>query len=250
MSEFSDSYISSYLFKQREANFEHAPIDRETAFYDSIGTGNIELVRFFSTPLCSEGYGVLSKDKLRNLKYHFVVSAALIARYCINKGMTPEEAYNLSDFFIMKVDEANSVELVHVIHNEMIEKYTRHMRIVRNIGIYSKHIVKAIDYISDHLHNRITINETAEYLNISSAYLSRLFVSETGIPFSNYVNKRKSEEAANLLRFSEYSETEISNLFGFSSQSYFIKVFRKYMGMSPREYKKQSALHGLVNKEQ
>ena len=215
MSDRSEKYISSHLFSQREEFFEHASIDREIAFYESIGTGNIELVRIFATPLCSEGYGVLSKDPLRNLKYHFAVSAALIARYCINRGMTPEEAYNLSDIFIMKADECPTQQQVHAIHSEMIESYTRHMRAVLNSGVYSKQIVRAIDYISDHLHSRIMIDDTARYLDISPAYLSRLFKSETGIPFSEYVNKKKAEEAANLMLYSKYTDTEISTLESF-----------------------------------
>lgn len=248
MSDRSEKYISSHLFSKREEVFEHASIDREIAFYESIGTGNIELVRIFSTPLCSEGYGILSKDPLRNLKYHFAVSAALIARYCINRGMTPEEAYNLSDIFIMKADECTTEDQVHGIHSEMIESYTRHMRVVLNSGVYSKQIVKAIDYISEHLHSRIMIEDAANYLDISPAYLSRLFKSETGVPFSEYVNRKKAEEAANLMLYSEYSDTEISNLFGFSSQSYFIKVFRKFIGVTPKEYKKRSAMQGLIKK--
>jgi len=48
--------------------------------------------------------------------------------------------------------------------------------------------------------------------------------------------------------YSEYSDTEISTLFGFSSQSYFIKVFRKFIGVTPKEYKKRSAMQGLIKK--
>ena len=62
--------------------------------------------------------------------------------------------------------------------------------------------------------------------------------SATGTPFSDYVNRMKTESAAALLLYSEYSDLDISNLFAFSSQSYFIKVFRRYMGMTPKEYKK------------
>ena len=62
---------------------------------------------------------------------------------------------------------------------------------------------------------------------------------EIGIAFSNYVSKTKAEEAANLLTFSEYTDSEISNLLGFSSQSYFIKIFKKYLGVTPKEYKKR-----------
>ena len=53
------------------------------------------------------------------------------------------------------------------------------------------------------------------------------------------MNKLKIEEAASLLLYTEYTDTEISALLGFSSQSYFIKVFRKFIGTTPKKYKKQ-----------
>ena len=116
------------------------------------------------------------------------------------------------------------------------------MRKVRNSSVYSKQIVRVLDFISEHLHSRIMINDAAEHLHISSAYLSRLFKSETGMAFSDYVNRKKIEEAASLLRFSEYTDLEISTLLCFSSQSYFIKIFKRYMEMTPREYKKRYRL--------
>ena len=128
---------------------------------------------------------------------------------------------------------------IRKIHQEMLEGYTRRMQRVRNSKVYSKQIVKSIEYISEHLHNRIMLSDMAEYLQISEAYLSRLFKEETGISFSDYVNQQKVEAAANLLRYSDYTDSEISSLFSFSSQSYFIKVFRKHTGMTPKAYKKQ-----------
>ena len=83
----------------------------------------------------------------------------------------------------------------------MLEGYTRRMQRVRNSKVYSKQIVKSIEYISEHLHNRIMLSDMAEYLQISEAYLSRLFKEETGISFSDYVNQQKVEAAANLQRY-------------------------------------------------
>lgn len=239
MNEQTERYIASHLFEKREEDFEHSPLDREIAFYDSICAGNIELVRVFMQPLCSEGCGVLSEDSLRNLKYHFVVLAALLARTCINKGMTPEESYSLSDYYIMKADKCTSEESLQRVHREMIEGYTDKMRIIKLSGICSKQVISAIDYIANHLHSRVLLEEAAEQLKLSPAYLSRLFKKETGIPFSEYVNKMKTEEASALLLYTEHTDTEISNLLAFSSQSYFIKIFRKHFGMTPKEYKKR-----------
>ena len=239
MNQETEKKVAELLFQQREEGFERASFDREIAFYESIGTGNMEMMRFFASPLFSEGCGVLSKDAIRNLKYHLVVSAALIARFCIRYGMTPEMAYQMSDLYIMKADEAQTEAEIRKIHQEMLEGYTRRMQRVRNSKVYSKQIVKSIEYISEHLHNRIMLSDMAEYLNISEAYLSRLFKEETGVSFSDYVNQQKVEAAASLLRYSDYTDSEISSLFCFSSQSYFIKVFRKHTGMTPKAYKKQ-----------
>lgn len=239
MSFETERKIAEHLFSQREDDFKHASFDREIAFYESICSGNMKLVRAFMKPLCSEGCGILSEDFLRNLKYHMVVLAALIARYCIKGGMTPEESYNLSDFYIMKTDKCKTEVEIRSVHLEMIEGYTNKMQQIKLRGVCSKQVVHAVDYIICHLHSRILLDEVADYLHLSSAYLSRLFKKEMGISFGEYVNKLKIEEAASLLLYTEYSDTEISNLLAFSSQSYFIKVFRKYIGTTPKKYKKQ-----------
>lgn len=238
MQEETQKKIAELLFQQRENGFERASFDREIAFYESIGAGNLEMMHFFFAPLYCEGCGRLSKDELQNLKYHFVVLVALVARFCIRYGMTPEMAYQLSDLYIMQADECQTESQVRTVHKEMLEDYTRRMQKIRNSKIYSKQIVKAITYISEHLHSKIMLSDVSNYLNISDAYLSRVFKKETGMSFKEYVNYEKATAAANLLRYSDYSDLEISNLFCFSSQSYFIKIFRKYLGMTPKEYKK------------
>ncbi len=239
MGENTEKILAEHLFAQHEEDFKHTSFDREIAFYESICSGNMELVRMFMKPLFSEGCGILSEDSLQNLKYHMVVLAALIARYCIKGGMSPEESYSISDFYIMKTDKCRTEKEVRAVHIEMIEGYTGKMRKIKLDKVYSKQIVHAVDYIISHIHCRIFLNDTAEYLKISPAYLSRLFKQEIGVAFSEYVNNLKIEEAASLLLFTEYSDLEISNLLAFSSQSYFIKVFRKQMGLTPKQYKKQ-----------
>lgn len=234
----TEKKLSELLLFQSNEDFSHASFDREMAFYESICSGDIQTVRMLATPLCSEGYGILSKDALRNIRYHFVISAAMIARFCIRGGMSPEDAYDLSDELIMRVDECRTVDEVHALHSEMLETYTRKMRLVRNNGIYSKQIIQAMDYVNDHLHSRVLLESAAEHLKISTAYLSRLFKAEVGMNFIDYVNQKKAEAAANLLRLSEYTDLEISSLLAFSSQSYFIKVFKKHMGVTPKEFKK------------
>lgn len=218
-------------------NLAHSSYDKEVAFYESVRTGNYEMAKFLSTPLCSEGYGILSKDPLRNIKYHLIVSVAMITRFCIEGGMPSEDAYNLSDKLINRTDEAQSIEEVHKLHAETIELFCNGMYEIRLRGVYSLQIVKAIDFIKGHISEKIGINEIADYLNISVPYLSRLFKAETGENISEYIIKRKIESALIMLKYSNKSIADISAHLNFSSQSYFTKVFRRYAGLTPKEYK-------------
>lgn len=250
MSQETEKRLAQALFSQREESFERASFDREIAFYQSIAAGDLEMVRFFASPLCSEGCGVLSKDPIRNLKYHLVVLAAMIARFCIKDGMQPGIAYQLSDLYIMQADECQTEEELRRVHTEMIEGYTKRMQQVRCSKIYSKQIVRTMEYVDEHLHRKILLSEAADAVQLSIAYLSRLFKSEMGCTFNDYVSRRKVENAAKLVMYSEYTDAQISTLFAFSSQSYFIKQFRKYIGMTPKEYRKNYRVPEIVRTEE
>lgn len=231
--------MAAQLFQQREEQFRHAPLEQETAFYESICSGNLDAVHLLATPLCSEGYGTLSSDPLRNLKYHLTISIAMITRFCIHSGMASEDAFPLSDFYIQKTDKCQTASEVHAVHQEMILDFTRRMQRIRDNRTYSKTILLAMDYVSEHLHERILIQDAAAALSISVPYLSRLFKSEIGTTFSDYVRDKKVDAAIHLLKYSTHSAAEVSSILGFSSQSYFIKIFKTQTGMTPKEYRKK-----------
>lgn len=240
--------LDKHFFAKREKGVYHAPFERELSFYESVRSGNLETVKTLFTKLGGEGFGVLSNDSLRNLKYHLVVTIAMITRFCINGGMPPEKAYSLSDIYVLKTDECKSREEIDEVHYEATTDFTRRMRQLQNRRIYSKPIINALDYISDSLHNRILIQEVADFLSLSVPYFSRLFKAEIGVTFSEYVTVKKIEAAANMLQFSDYSAMEISDILNFSSHSYFIKVFKKHIGLTPKEYRSRYYTVGWMNK--
>ena len=68
-------------------------------------------------------------------------------------------------------------------------------------------------------------------------YLSAKFSREAGISLTDFILKQKTEEAKRLLRCSDKSAAAISSYLGFSSQSHVSRVFRKYSGKTPAEYR-------------
>lgn len=247
-------YRSEFL--QHELLEPHRLIETEFTFYDAIANGNISYVEdncqkhTFTNP---EGMGKLSENPLQNLRYHFVVTTAMITRYCVHAGMEQEKAYSLSDFYILKMDKCQSIQEISELHATMCIDLCKKMNILRSKQVLSKPIVLCIDYIYSHIHYRITIKELADYLNISESYLSKLFFKEMGLPLSQYILNLKIDKAKNLLQFSDYNIVDIANYLAFSSQSHFIQVFQKKTGLTPHKYRTKhfrTNWDGMENKQQ
>ncbi len=219
----------------------HRNQNDELLFYRQVADGDVEAImencrqhRFLDT----EGVGVLSKDPVTNLKYHFVVTAALMSRICTENGMEMELSFRLSDYYIGKLDYMDNQEEIESWHNKMILDYTRRMQVLRQNAALSRPISECINYIYAHIKERITIEDLSGFTGNSPSYISRLFKSEMGISASDYIRKVKIDKAKNLLRFSDFSMVEIASYLSFSSQSHFIKLFSEETKMTPKKYRK------------
>lgn len=100
-------------------------------------------------------------------------------------------------------------------------------------------IEQALCYIEEHYAENIMLDDIASYLEVSSFYLSKLFKKATGRNFTDLLAEKRVEKAKILLR-SQMSVKEITFEVGFNSQNYFTKVFKKYCGVTPTEYKNKS----------
>ena len=180
---------------------------------------------------------MLSRNALTNIKYHFVVTAAMLTRYCIDGGLEPEQAYRLSDFYILKMDTCTTVRQIADLHHEMAKDFTGKMVLQKKSSILSKPVVQCVDYIYSHIKERITVAVLAEYTGLSESYLSRVFKQNLGISISDYIREKKIEKATHLLRYSDKSIIDIANYLSFSSQSHFIQTFENFTGMTPKKYR-------------
>lgn len=229
--------LTQTTFQQREQDNHHTNYEAEFAFYHAVKEGNLDAVKEFMTPLGTGHMGTLSQNPVRNLRYHFIISVAMITRFCIESGLSPEYAYTLSDLYIQKADVTDSAEGIQQLHKEMIYDYTRQMQQLVKELTYSKQIVLSLDYIYAHLQEPLTVKDVADAIHLNPCYLSTLFKKEMQISISEYIRKERVKAAENLLKYSEFSATDISNYLCFSSHSHFIKVFRQYTGYTPKEYR-------------
>lgn len=226
--------------KKSEEEMPHRPLETEYSFYNAVAAGDMAYVRKnikdgdFTNPA---GMGVLSHNSLTNLKYHFVITVAMVTRHCVEAGMELEQAYRLSDFYILKMDSLQTQKAIAELHDSMALDFTEKMLLLKKYSVISKSITMCIEYVYNHIHDRITVEDLAEHTELSPSYLSRLFKKELGVSISDYIREQKIAKAQNLLRYSDFSMVEIANYLSFSSQSHFIQTFEKLVGVTPKKYR-------------
>lgn len=228
------------LYVQRENGFIRTSYDSEFEKYNCISSGDVEKVKQNFAAIKKDYYagkGVLSDNPVRNVRYHFIISVAMIARTCVADGMGHDAAYTLSDIYIQKADKCNSCEEIIDLLGEMQLDFAERMKELRKANIVSIHIRKCVDYIYDHLDEKLTEEMLASFLHIDESYLSKLFLKEMGIHLKAFITNARVDAAKNMLIYSDYSYLEISLSLGFSSQSAFISIFRKVTGTTPGKFR-------------
>lgn len=99
-------------------------------------------------------------------------------------------------------------------------------------------IEKIQRYISEHLSEPLGRNEIAAYVGFAPEYLSSFFRKETGTTLVDYINQERLSLGQRLLLQTDLPISMIAQNIGFDSSSYFTMLFRKFSGMTPREYRK------------
>ncbi|MCM1221637.1 MAG: AraC family transcriptional regulator [Lachnospiraceae bacterium] len=88
----------------------------------------------------------------------------------------------------------------------------------------------------------LSLSAMAQVLQINASYLSTLFRKETGVTLTDYVNKKRIDHAVMLLNSSDAYIQNIASACGIPDVNYFTKLFKKYIGKTPKEYRK--LIHG------
>jgi AraC-like DNA-binding protein len=104
----------------------------------------------------------------------------------------------------------------------------------RSMGEY---VQAARAYMRDHLGEEISVNDVARRVGVSVSRMHAIFKEESGLTPNDYLQRLRVETAQQLLGSSQTPVTQIALDVGFSSSQYFATCFRKYTGMTPRQFR-------------
>ena len=181
--------------------------------------------------------GILSSDTLRQLKNTFIVTATLVSRAAIRGGMDVNDALSLSDSYIQKNELLLSVEAIVNLQFHMVLDYTERVEKIKLGKTPTKLLTDIANYVQKHLTEPVNIEALSKAVFVSRTHLAVKFKKETGTTLTDFVLKEKVEEGKRLLRYTDKPISAIAAYLGFSSQSHFANVFKKYANSSPNEYR-------------
>lgn len=100
-------------------------------------------------------------------------------------------------------------------------------------------VKKTLDHIHLNYRNKISLSTLAAMLDVSPAYLSRIFKASTQMNVTEYINNYRLKKSCKLLRNPALNISQIVNEVGFCDIKFFYKLFKKHLGTSPGEFRKK-----------
>ena len=243
-----DAETDFSMLDEEEFDYHHT-YDEERRLLDCVREGRTDDALDMNQRM-DQMTGRMSEDEYDQMKKSLVVAVTLCTRAAIDGGLSPTEAYRISDYYIMKGDKCRDIPSLVDCRNQAVRDLTDRVAKKKAVPVVSSYTAAACDYISKHYRDKIYLSDIADALGISPSYLSRLFTQEMGENLQNHVTKVRVDRAANLLAFSDEDISVIGDYVSFPSQSYFGKVFKKYKGMTPKEYRNRYKPGEFVEKKE
>jgi YesN/AraC family two-component response regulator len=168
----------------------------------------------------------------------------LLSRATIDAGADAREMLTLNGEYIRRIEQFKTLEELSVWLTGILHRSLRYSFDFQQIK-HSDVIYKVMEYIKRSFDQKLSLDDIARQVYLSRSYLSSLFKKETGYNLFAYINKVRIEKSCFYLLDPSVSLVDISALCGFEDQSYFTKVFKKAMGVSPKRYRDSRGQAGL-----
>lgn len=211
----------------------------EKRYFDKIREGRYREITFMDFERMKQVMGKSTRDSIKMFEYVTVSAIAMSTRAAIEGGMAADTAFDLSDGMLQRLEQAKTPEEMHDII-ELTGIIMAHEVLKARMSRGSYLVEQIKNYVSSHIFKRIYLKDIAQYLGMSPEYISSMFSKQEQYTIQEYIQKKKTDVACNLLRYSEASIAEIAQYMGYQSQSNFSSVFKKWKKQSPSEYRMQN----------
>lgn len=252
-----------YGMKDFQPEYQHMMEIHELRFY--LGGNSVikthEISSFHHLNYDAINYHTIIINKVKERDFHTardVMNDAL--QYIRENHIYPKEVKSYFIFILNNIEGNEMVKGIRnvtsfedlkedIIFSETLTKLTEVCNLMitrieqwlqdRANSKYRREIQEIVDYIEQNLDKKISLHMIAGDVNLNESYLSRTFKQQTGKNLINFINEKKMDRAVELLQDPNIMIKEVAFQVGMEDQFYFNKVFKKFYGVSPSEFRKK-----------
>ena len=209
----------------------------DKGLYEAIKTGNEENVKHILSQIKSKVLETnIEPEQIKTFYWNIIYEINNIRIAIKSLEISNKEVSKDIPSLYKMIETATHIKDLH----ELLEQVAN--SVVNRINKYNKKSINqilqnAMKYICENYAMSITLNELADHTYVSTYYLSRMFKKELGKNFVEYLSEVRIEKAKELLKDNKYKTYEVAELVGIQDPHYFSKIFKKYVSMTPTEYK-------------
>lgn len=208
----------------------------ENELMNAVSQGLTHKAELLLTNFSEISFEKRTADPLRNIKNYCIIMNTLLRKAAENGGVHPIYIDSVSSSYAKRIEELPSVEHIGKF---MVEIFRAYSNLVKNHSIskYSPAVQKTIITVDADLTADLSLKAMSKLNNVSAGYLSSLFKKETGQTLTEFVNRRRIKMAKKLLKTTNLQIQTIAQHCGILDLQYFTKLFKKYEGITPKEYR-------------
>lgn len=208
----------------------------ENQILELVVKGDLKVLRREITDLKCGVSSTWCSNSIRSEKNYTIVILEKLSSLVLRIGKDVMETIHLRDFYIKKVEQQENLLEVLAVRDSAIIHFTKELHDLEN-SVYSPFILSVIQYINLKIYDPYKISDLAKHFFVSESTLRRQFKSEVGVNISEYTNKKKIA-ISKIFLTDGMPITECSKRLGFFDSSHFYRTFKKYEGVTPKQFLK------------
>jgi len=191
-------------------------------------------------------------ELLDNIK-HMGIETVIISGYADFEYAKRAIHFDVSDYLLKPIDHKQLGQIIDELTakikknlvSDMVSEKIKSIEDLRlfdvefyysNSNFKSRYTKKVLEFIKENYSRKISIDYIANKLEVSSAYLSKLFKSDAEYTFNDFLNRYRIQKALDYMLESDMKIYQIAEVVGYSEYKYFSQVFKNYLGYSPSDF--------------
>lgn len=206
---------------------------------EAVSQGHLHKVSSITSAAYNSGIRKRISDSLRNRKNYLIILNTVLRIAAEWGGVHPLHIDRMSSEFAHRIEQVRTIDKSLRLQSDMIREYCLLVK-RHSLNNHSYLVGKTITLISYDLSADLGLKHIAAKLNVNPSYLSALFHKECGCTLTEYVNQKRMEHAAGLLGKTTLSINAVAAECGITDTNYFIKLFKRFSGLTPTQYRNQT----------